>query len=121
MAEDQKPFHNPFSALRELGSEALGLPPAPELKREPAAPKGVAAQARAVVRMERSGRGGKEVTVIDQLTLDDAGRQSWLKALKESLGCGGTIEGATLVLQGDHRERLRAILTARGVRKVIVS
>ena len=119
MSEHSKPFHNPFDALRQFGSEARGLPQAPEPKPIPE-PAGPVTQARAVVRMERSGRGGTEVTVVEQLVLDDAGRQTWLKALKSSLGCGGTIEGETLVLQGDHRERLRALLTARGVKKVTV-
>ncbi|HET9370022.1 MAG TPA: translation initiation factor [Vicinamibacterales bacterium] len=120
MSDLRKPFHNPFDALRELGSKARGLAPAPEAETAPATPAGVKAQARAVVRMERSGRGGKEVTVVEQLDLDEAGRQSWLKALKSALGCGGTVEGPSLVLQGDHRERLRPLLAARGVRKVIV-
>ena len=44
----------------------------------------------------------------------------WLKALKGSLGCGGVVEEEALVLQGDQRERLPALLAARGVRKVTV-
>jgi translation initiation factor 1 len=43
-----------------------------------------------------------------------------LKALKAQLGCGGVVEEDALVLQGDHRKRLPALLTARGVRKVTV-
>jgi translation initiation factor 1 len=34
--------------------------------------------------MERSGRAGKEVTVIEQLDLSAAEREGWLKALKAS-------------------------------------
>ena len=71
-----------------------------------------------MVRLERSGRGGKEVTVVEHLSLRADERDGWLKALKASLGCGGTVEGDTLVLQGDQRKRLPALLTARGVRKV---
>lgn len=70
--------------------------------------------------MERSGRGGKEVTVIEHLGIPPIERERWLKALKASLGCGGVVEGDTLVLQGDHRKRLPALLTARGVKKVTV-
>ena len=77
--------------------------------------------ARAVVRIERSGRGGKEVTVIEHLDLSPAEREVWLKALKSGLGCGGVIEGASLVLQGDHRKRLAPLLTKRGVKKVTVA
>jgi translation initiation factor 1 len=110
------PFHNPFATL-SLQRDALppGPPPAPGKPAEP--PKG---PARAVVRMERKGRGGKEVTVVEQLGLSPAEREVWVKALKGSLGCGGTVEGETLVLQGDQRERLPALLEARGVRRVTV-
>ncbi|WP_434383539.1 translation initiation factor [Melittangium boletus] len=110
------PFHNPFAALG-LNREALppGPPPAPVKAAAPAR-----GPARAVVRMERKGRGGKEVTVVEQLELPEAERETWLKALKGSLGCGGTVEGDTLVLQGDQRERLPALLEARGVRRVTV-
>ena len=75
---------------------------------------------RAVVRYERSGRGGKEVTVIEQLGLKEAELQTWLKQLKAALGCGGSIENDSIMLQGDHRKRLPAILKDRGVRKTIV-
>src|SRR5258708_29543191 len=61
--------------------------------------------ARAVVRMERKGRRGKEVTVIERLGLPAAQLDAWLKALKAALGCGGALEGEALVLQGDHRPR----------------
>jgi translation initiation factor 1 len=112
--EDQKkPFNNPFGAL---GAMKSGLPAGPPPKPEKA-PKG---PAKAVVRMERVGRGGKEVTVIAQLDLSLVQRQHWLKDLKSSLGCGGTLEGDDLVLQGDHRERAEAWLLKRGVKKVSV-
>jgi translation initiation factor 1 len=40
--------------------------------------------------------------------------------LKVSLGCGGVLEGDALVLQGDHRERLPAMLEKKGVRRISV-
>lgn len=110
------PFHNPFAAL-SAKREELPSGPAPAPAPEPKQAKG---PARAVVRMERKGRGGKEVTVVEQLGLRGAELEAWLKALKNSLGCGGTVEEDTLVLQGDQRERLPALLSARGVRKVTV-
>ena len=66
-----------------------------------------------------SARGGKEVTLVEQLELPDRELQAWLKALKGSLGCGGAVEGASLVLQGDQRKRLPSLLESRGVRRVI--
>lgn len=112
------PFNNPFAAL---SSQRDALPQAPAApKAAPAAKPEPKGPARAVVRMERKGRGGKEVTVVEHLELPAPQREVWLKALKNSLGCGGVVEGDALVLQGDQRERLPALLEARGVRKVTV-
>lgn len=76
--------------------------------------------ARAVVRLERKGRGGKDATIVAGLGLPAAELEAWLKALKGQLGCGGGIEGDELVLQGDLRKRVGPLLEARGVRKVIL-
>ena len=73
-----------------------------------------------MVRLERTGRGGKEVTVVEHLDLQPTERDRWLKALKAGLGCGGVVEGNNLVLQGDQRDRLPKLLTARGVKKVTI-
>jgi len=116
---DDTPFHNPFGALGKLRDSLPERPSAPAPVQPPAAPVRSAIP-RAVIRMERSGRGGKEVTVIEHLAIPPMEREKWVKALKASLGCGGVVEGDTLVLQGDHRKRLPPLLTARGVKKVIV-
>lgn len=106
------PFHNPFGGL----AERLGIKPEPEATTPAAAP--ARGPARAVVRLERKGRGGKEATLIEKLELAPAERERWLKELKQALGCGGAIEGDALALQGDLRERVKALLEKRGVRKV---
>jgi translation initiation factor 1 len=72
-----------------------------------------------VIRLERKGRGGKEATRIEQLGLPAAKLATWCSELKRALGCGGAVEDDVIVLQGDLRERLPALLEARGVRKVI--
>ena len=122
---DGKPFHNPFGALAGLGSPGapaapIAAPAAPAAVRTPGAPARARPVPRAVVRMERAGRGGKDVTVVEQLAISPLERERWLRALKSALGCGGNLEGDALVFQGDHRKRLPALLTARGVKKVIV-
>jgi len=111
MSDEKKPFNNPFGVLQgKLAELPQGPAPRQPEKKGPA---------RAVVRMERKGRGGKEVTLVEQLDLPGKELEHWLKSLKTSLGCGGAIEGGALVLQGDQRKRLPALLEARGVRKVI--
>jgi translation initiation factor 1 len=115
--DQKKPFHNPFAALEGLRGKLPAAPaPPPSV---PAARPG-RTYPRAVVRMERSGRGGKEATVIEQLDVNPSERETWLKELKTALGCGGKVEGDAIMLQGDQRERLKGLLTARGVKKVII-
>jgi translation initiation factor 1 len=116
----------PWDALEALRSslppgETRATPPAPAAPAAPASAKAaVAKPARAVVRMERKGRGGKEVTVVEKLGLGDAALEVWCRELKQALGCGGAVDGDTIVLQGDLRSRLPAALTAKGVAKVTV-
>ena len=107
----------PWVALEALRGS---LPPG-EARRDPAAPPPPGPKvARAVVRMERKGRGGKEVTVVEKLGLHEKELESWCRALKQALGCGGAVDGEAIVLQGDLRTRVPAVLTAKGVGKVTV-
>jgi translation initiation factor 1 len=111
------PPNNPFGSLSTLRDQ-LPAGQAPAAPAEKPAPPG---PARAVVRYERKGRKGKEVTVVEKLGLREADLELWTRALKQALGVGGSVEGDTVVLQGDCRARLPALLTARGVRKITVS
>ena len=109
---------NPFAALAERRDAVpQGDPPV----HEPTAATAVAkAPARAVVRYERAGRGGKEATVIEQLGLSAEDAETWCREIKRQLGCGGGVEGEDLVFAGDQRARLPRLLEARGVRRVTV-
>jgi translation initiation factor 1 len=71
--------------------------------------------------MERKQRGGKEVTVVDKLALPAVELARWCRELKQALGCGGAVEGDTIVLQGDLRPRLEAVLLDRGVGRVTIA
>jgi len=111
---------SPFAGLAALRDQ---LPPG-QAKAGPAAPTTAPAPrgpARAVVRYERKGRGGKEATVIEQLGLSAADLETWCRELKRALGCGGAVEETSIALAGDQRGRLPALLEARGVRRVTVS
>jgi translation initiation factor 1 len=107
---------NPFAELDKLRESLPAGPPKPPPppKPEPKPP------ARAVVRMERKGRRGKEVTVVDKLELAPIELERWCRDLKQALGCGGAVEGELIVLQGDLRQRLPAVLTAKGIARVTV-
>jgi translation initiation factor 1 len=110
------PFHNPFAGLAGRREElAAGPPPEPERKPAPAGP------ARAVIRYERKGHGGKEVTLVEKLELPPRELERWIKEARSALGCGGTVQDGALVLQGDQRPRLQKWLAGRGVRRISVS
>jgi translation initiation factor 1 len=74
------------------------------------------AQQRVRVRLERKGRGGKTVTVIEGLCMPDKDRELLLKELKASLGTGGAVRDTSLEIQGDHRDMIMATLENRGYR-----
>lgn len=75
-----------------------------------------ARQGDGVVRVSRetAGRGGKTVTVIRGLGLDDAALDSLGKRLKGACGTGGTVKDGMLELQGDHRESVIGLLAKEG-------
>jgi translation initiation factor 1 len=115
-------FHDPFAKLRER--LPAGWTPPREVPGSPLpAQRGEGVgegPARAVVRIERKGRGGKEATIVEKLELAPSALEAWLDEAKRALGCGGAVEGGALVLQGDQRERVARWLERRGVRKVTV-
>jgi len=109
--------NSPFAALEKIRDQ---LPSGPEVSApiHVTSPRG---PSRAVVRLERKGRRGKEVTVVEKLGLREDDLEAWCRELKQALGCGGAVDGDVIVLQGDLRPRLPAILTSKGVGKVTVS
>lgn len=79
-----------------------------------AAEEAVPARPVAVLRFETKGRGGKSVTVVDGLPKNAGFVGRLAKELKSALGAGGTAKESCVEIQGDHRERLRALLRQRG-------
>jgi translation initiation factor 1 len=63
---------------------------------------------------ETAGRGGNGVSVITGLPLGPPQLEELAKALKKRCGSGGTVRGATIEIQGDHRDTLVAELTRLG-------
>jgi translation initiation factor 1 len=71
-------------------------------------------QQKATVRLDRKGRGGKSVTVIEGLRMPQEEREALLKQLKAKLGTGGTVKDTCLEIQGDHCDALMAALEKLG-------
>lgn len=68
----------------------------------------------AKLRMERAGRGGKTVTVVDGLPNDLVLLKELAQELKRACGTGGTVLEGAVELQGDLRERVRGLLQKKG-------
>lgn len=68
----------------------------------------------AKLRMERTGRGGKTVTVVDGLPRNAAFLKELCQDLKRAAGSGGAVRDGAVELQGDLRERVRDFLVKRG-------
>jgi len=63
---------------------------------------------------ETKGRKGKGVTVITGLPLDAMELAALAKELKAQCGAGGKTRGGVIEIQGDQREKVVALLQARG-------
>jgi translation initiation factor 1 len=70
----------------------------------------------AKLRVEKTGRSGKTVTVVYDLPRNAAFLKELAQDLKRACGTGGTAGDGTVELQGDLRERVRGVLTSRGFR-----
>lgn len=66
------------------------------------------------LRIERSGRKGKTVTVVDGLPSNDTLLADLASELKKACGSGGTATGSTVEIQGDHRDKVRGVLAKKG-------
>jgi len=74
------------------------------------------AKCRTTVRLDRKGRGGKTVTVLEGLQLPAEGSEKLLKQLKTKFGTGGAVKNGALEIQGDHCDGIMAELGKMGYR-----
>jgi translation initiation factor 1 len=66
------------------------------------------------VSRETKGRGGKAVTVVKGAPVDAAGLLKLGQDLKAACGSGGTVKDGVIEVQGDHVEKVMALLQQRG-------
>ena len=73
-----------------------------------------------VFRIEKNGRGGKTVTVLDQLPKEEIFLQNLTREIKNKCGVGGTYvmtgrEGL-IEIQGDKRDQIKKMLDEKGIK-----
>ena len=66
------------------------------------------------VSREKQGRGGKTVTVVRGLDLDAETLATYGRKLRSACGSGGTAKDGVVEVQGDHVDRVIALIQADG-------
>ena len=64
-------------------------------------------------------RFGKTVTIVSGLG-SDVDVCGLSKTLKRTLACGGTVKESQIVLQGNHRQRVKEILLKQGFKEGLI-
>jgi translation initiation factor 1 len=97
-----------------------------EVAKPPAAPSDAAKPAHAAakpgakpgnvvkIRRETQGRRGKTVTTVSGISARAAVLEEIASALKQKCGAGGAVKDGVIEIQGDHREKVKTELEARG-------
>lgn len=66
------------------------------------------------IKREIKGRGGKTVTTVSGIPLNEEELKLFAKKLKKTCGTGGAIKSGVIEIQGDHRETLLQLIKAEG-------
>lgn len=90
----------------------------PDFKYEDSAPAEPdtlpASKQRLIVRIDRSGRAGKQVTLVQGFIGTSEDLATLGKTLKVKCGVGGTAKDGEITIQGDQRDKLVALLQGMG-------
>ena len=106
----QSAFASPFASL-----QIEGLPAGPETPVPVNVPP-KRKNGRVVLRREKAERGGKTVVVVsgfaDHFSADEI--EEIAREARQSCGCGGTVRGREIELQGDNAPKVRAFFEKKG-------
>ena len=72
------------------------------------------ARQKLIVTIDRSGRAGKQVTLVKGFVGASDDLAALGKTLKVKCGVGGTVKDGEITIQGDFREKVTALLQAMG-------
>jgi len=67
------------------------------------------------MRLESKGRGGKSVTVIFNIPLDEDVVRKLASEMKSQFGCGGTFKNSSIELAGDVREKVEIFFNKKNL------
>lgn len=66
------------------------------------------------IRREVKGRKGKGVTTLSGFSLESGALKELAARLKRLCGSGGSVKAGVIIIQGDHRDTLKAELSRQG-------
>lgn len=101
---------------REMGIESEATSPETTTEDTPQDPLPLSDKLHII--MERKGRAGKTATIIDGFTCSAEQLKQIATRLKQSLGTGGSTRGSQILIQGDRRDDIRAMLLGMGYKHV---
>lgn len=98
------------------GLDLPDLPAGPPSAPTPDSPQTLWKMGRVVLRRETAHRGGKTVIVVDDFAthLPASVIEKVAKKVRAACGCGGTVKGRTIEIQGDQAGRVRTALEVEG-------
>ncbi len=100
-----------LSALKDSGN--IPVDDTPDPVPAPTDKKGPQTSPLRVV-IDRKGRKGKTATIIEGFTGSDEQLEELAKTLKQKLGTGGSARGGEILIQGDRKDDVVALLKSLG-------
>jgi translation initiation factor 1 len=77
-------------------------------------------QQTARISLDRKGRKGKAVTLIQGLSMNPSHMEELSKILKTGLGAGGTVKEGHIEIQGDHRSKIVELFHKLGYKTKLI-
>ena len=112
MAKQQKSGSSDRTVYREFGESN-------EAAFEKAVPNLPPNQQNLRIQLSKKGRGGKTVTVVSGLQHDELTLTALAKKFKATCGTGGSVQGDTIEIQGDHKIKLLELVIKLGYKAKI--
>jgi translation initiation factor 1 len=117
--KDRIPTDGPQAGLNNAFAGLPGMldsTPLPEGPHTTPAGRPAAKPGRVVLRREKAHRGGKTVIIVHDFAPHIAAETigNLARDLRKTCGCGGTVRGREIEVQGDQPDKIREVLRAAG-------